>query len=95
MEAPALVKGNSGAPLQYVAFLADLGSADGIMAFPLSVQDSVAKALSGETRAAISFLNDESYSEFDRDLFIATLDDWGWYGTDEPPACYTGSPWSK
>jgi hypothetical protein len=38
----------------------------------------------------------ESYSVYDRELFIDTLNDWGWHGD---PACapdwYTGAPWSS
>ena len=36
-----------------------------------------------------------SYRKFDRQHFIDTLNDWGWYGgrRQEPP-WYTGKPWA-
>ena len=91
--APALVGGSSGERIECVALIADFGSVDGTAAFPLSVQQSV--TLPPELQSAVSFLNDDAYSEFERDLFIATLDDWGWYGAGDPPEWYTGAPWSK
>ena len=37
----------------------------------------------------------DSYRHYNRDLFVATLDDWKWYGTDESrPSWYTGRNWS-
>jgi hypothetical protein len=34
-----------------------------------------------------------SYNEYDRDLFAATLNDWGWFGEGASPDWYTGEPW--
>jgi hypothetical protein len=34
-----------------------------------------------------------SYGDFDRALFVGTLDDWGWFGAGEPPPWYTGRAW--
>jgi len=37
----------------------------------------------------------DSYRCYDRAYFIATLDDWKWYGNDaERPSWYTGRNWS-
>jgi len=35
-----------------------------------------------------------SYETYDRELFEDTLNDWQWTGEGEPPAWYTGEPWS-
>jgi hypothetical protein len=32
----------------------------------------------------------EPYQEYDRALFIETLNDWGWYGDGDPPNWYSG-----
>src|SRR5262245_21392119 len=40
----------------------------------------------------VSLLAD-SYSQYTRDLFVAALDDWGWFGAGEPPDWYSGQPW--
>lgn len=37
-----------------------------------------------------SQLNPDRYSRFSRELFIDTLNDWGWFGTNAPPTWYTG-----
>jgi hypothetical protein len=92
--APALVPGSNGENIECAALVADFGSSEGMAAFPLSRQSSVSESLSAVNQSAVSFLDDDSYSKFDRDLFIATLNDWGWFGTGDPPSWYTGAPWS-
>lgn len=41
-----------------------------------------------------SFLSPK-YEIYDRDLFQATLDDWGWRAGGSPPDWYTGAPWTQ
>jgi hypothetical protein len=37
-----------------------------------------------------------SYRQYDRDLFTATLNDWGWFGESAmTPSWYTGEVWGK
>lgn len=44
---------------------------------------------------ACSFINEESYARYDRDLFLATLNDWDWFGDPaDAPGWYTGRPWT-
>ena len=33
------------------------------------------------------------YSTYKRDLFLSTLDDWGWFGVGKPPGWYSGQVW--
>ena len=36
----------------------------------------------------------DSYAQYDRELFVETLDDWGWFGPKElTPGWYTGKQW--
>lgn len=35
-----------------------------------------------------------SYENYDRQLFEGTLNDLQWFGVGDPPAWYTGQPWS-
>jgi hypothetical protein len=38
----------------------------------------------------------EVYLKYDRQLWIDTLDDWGWFGSGDPPAWYThGNYWTE
>lgn len=39
-----------------------------------------------------SFLGDP-YFQYDREFFIDTLDDWGWFSDGPPPPWYMGRPW--
>ncbi len=42
-----------------------------------------------------SALNPDSYSTYERENFIETLDDWGYYGeTANKPNWYSGQEWS-
>jgi hypothetical protein len=34
-----------------------------------------------------------SYEDYDRELFVDTLNDWQWFGPGDPPEWYTGQPW--
>ncbi len=36
-----------------------------------------------------------SYQAYSRELFVATLNDWGWFGEKgKQPSWYSGEPWS-
>ena len=34
----------------------------------------------------------ESYRRYNREEFVAALNDWGWYGVEAPPSWYAGTP---
>jgi len=36
----------------------------------------------------------DHYLIYDRQLIIATLDDWGWFGHSTAPDWYSGIPWT-
>ena len=37
----------------------------------------------------------ESYAVYERELFVETLNDWGWCGpADQRPPWFTGEPWT-
>lgn len=43
-----------------------------------------------------SALNPDAYASYDRQLFIDTLNDWGYFGDNsEIPDWYTGQPWTE
>ncbi|MCP3930771.1 MAG: hypothetical protein GY705_16915, partial [Bacteroidetes bacterium] len=43
-----------------------------------------------------SGLNSNNYNRYNRDQFIDTLEDWGWYGDEtKRPAWYTGKYYKK
>jgi hypothetical protein len=55
------------------------------------------KVIQSEAASRGLFLSalSDSYRHYQRDRFIATLDDWGWFGPDnQRPAWYSGTPWT-
>ena len=38
-----------------------------------------------------SGLNPESYEPYRREVYIETLNDWGWFGAESPPPWFTGT----
>lgn len=75
---------------QAVAYLPDFGGPRGMIVTGL---DGPTSGSSGEGYYW-SRLGD-SYSGYDRQLFIDTLNDWGWFGDERlKPTWYTGKPWS-
>jgi hypothetical protein len=89
--ADALVDLNSRAQLSAV-HVVDFGGPRGA----ICAAASPASDVFGQAVAAEGFFFSSlhaAYAEYERALFRATLDDWGWYGTGDPPEWYTGEPW--
>lgn len=52
--------------------------------------------LADDTDFFCSGLNPLSYEPYRRDLYVETLNDWGWFGPpDDRPGWYTGAWWGK
>jgi hypothetical protein len=67
------------------------GRAPGTMI--LAPQSSAeARSLAEEHGYFVSVVS-ASYENFDRELFVDTLNDWQWFGPGDPPEWYTGKPW--
>ena len=91
VEAPAS-KYVRGKLLDCVAYLPDFGSPLGTVVLESSSANQSGAAADG----AGPFVSrvSGSYYHFDRDLFVATLNDWGWHGAGQSPAWYSGEPWT-
>jgi hypothetical protein len=48
----------------------------------------------GEEAGVFTSVLRGSYEVYDRELWVATLDDWGWFGHGKPPWWYSGKPWT-
>ena len=58
-----------------------------------NTEDPVA-AIASEAGLYVSRLS-EAYAGYDEDLFMETLNDWGWFSEERlAPDWYTGNPWS-
>ena len=90
--APFSIITESGDVETYEALIHDFGRQKGTLTGRMERDDPT------ETRSKagyfVSNLSD-SYRKYDREFFIATLNDWQWFGDkDQCPAWYTGKPWS-
>lgn len=80
--------------LRFDFLVEEFGSQKGIIIMRLSKIHG-RKAI-GESGFAYSALNYRSYATYDRQLFIDTLNDWGYFGDfSKKPEWYTGQPWTK
>jgi len=82
-------------PLQCTALVHCFGSRAGTLVVPLRSGSDQLKVAAKENGFYLSLVNEDSYATFDWDLFVSTLDDWGWQGEESAtPSWYTGKPWA-
>jgi hypothetical protein len=75
-------------------FLPDFGSPAGTLLLCRFDDDDVDE-LAEDTRFFLSAINPQYYEPYRRDLYIETLNDWGWFGSASArPSWFTGSPWT-
>jgi hypothetical protein len=88
---------SQGRTYQYVVLIKYFGSPKGTLVFPLAYRlDEAAVEHGAQKGYFVSSLNEESYGRYDRQLFIDTLNDWGYFGEEsERPQWYTGEPWTE
>ena len=83
-----------GRAFEYLGLVHSFGARDGTLIATMH-SDSLLADHATPDGFYVSALNPCSYSTFHRDHFIATLDDWRWFGPeDKKPSWYTGTPWS-
>ena len=78
-------------PITYEAHVIDFGGPKGTVVGVLDDKLEDCRATQGFYRSNLS----DSYRRYEREHFIATLNDWGWYGPEGlRPGLYTGESWS-
>ena len=84
---------HEGDVLEYLAHLPDFGGPHGTLLLAgAGTPAHTDAARAGGYRPRRLY---ESYETYDRMLFVDTLNDWGWTNPErDPPAWYTGLPWS-
>jgi hypothetical protein len=87
--APVSISVNS-STLSAEALVADFGAPSGTIIVGLNAVSNHDGLGSDYFLSRLS----ETYRRYDRQLFAATLDDWGWFGQGRPPVWFTGKPWS-
>jgi hypothetical protein len=79
-----------------LAWIESFGSENGSVVAGLRSRRQAVQSAARRQGQLCSFINEESYAQYDRDLFVATLNDWGWYGDPaHAPGWYTGKPWGN
>jgi hypothetical protein len=89
--APFKVQGTEPETATYEAHILDFGGPRGTVAGVLDDQLHDCRVTHGFYCTNLS----ASYRQYNRQHFIDTLNDWGWFGPLElRPLWYTGKPWS-
>src|SRR4051812_16416376 len=92
--APFVLTGVGGEECTCIAWLPDFGSPSGTIIFHYGVPER-ARLLAKQQGYFWSALEPTAYGHYDRQHFIDTLNDWGWFGEyAHAPPWYTGIPWS-
>jgi hypothetical protein len=79
--------------LKFDLLVEDFGCQKGLIIMSASNMHGL-KAIN-ENGYSYSALNLKTYSTYDRQLFIDTLNDWGYFGdSSKTPGWYTGQPWT-
>jgi hypothetical protein len=78
---PFVLKDENGEEYSFIALIKDVGSPQGtLICLPEQWDDFGYSALAEEQSYYCSGLYAQSYSKYDREHFIETLNDWGWFG---------------
>jgi hypothetical protein len=86
----------SGEVARCVAFVAGFGSPEGTVVVGRHASTGHVRALADARGMFLSMVDEQAFEEYDRVLFIDTLNDWGWHGGEkDPPGWFTGKPWTS
>ena len=94
IQSPFFITSKNEKKLKFDLLVEDFGSQKGMVIMSMSKMHGL-KAIK-ENGFSFSALNFKSYSTYDRQLFIDTLNDWGYFGDlSKTPEWYTGQPWTS
>ncbi len=89
---PYVLHGDGPVGAEFIALIPQFGRAKGMLL--LASEDGALKKLAVDNGFGYSCLNADCYGDYFRDLFVDTLNDWGWTpGQETAPIWYTGEPW--
>jgi hypothetical protein len=93
--APFILEDVDGDTVGVVALVHDFGTPAGTLAGTIQDDFETLSGVAQRSKRYVSLLNPETHSRYERQTFIDTLNDWGWYGDGVPPPWYTGEPWTQ
>ena len=79
----------------FIALVHEYGSPAGTLVATVAEELAPLERVSKPLGYFVSLLNPDSYGRYDRQLFMDTLNDWGYFGPDVPPGWYSGMPWTS
>jgi hypothetical protein len=89
--APFTLQANEHEVVTYEAHILDFGGPKGTVTGVLDDDLRDCRANAGYYCSNLA----ASYRQYERQYFVDTLNDWGWFGpTELRPEWYTGKPWS-
>ena len=78
----------------FIALIHDFGGAAGTLIASLEENSEAASGIAARYGFTVSLLNPDQYSQYHREAFVDTLNDWKWTGAGPAPVWYTGkSSW--
>ena len=86
---PFVLTGPDAQAIEFIALVHDFGAPGGALVCSFQNWPSLKEPVEGHGYF-LSGLNPDSYSRYDRQHFIDTLEDWGWFGKGARPSWYTG-----
>ena len=95
MTAPFRLNTAVGEAVSFVALVHHFGASAGTLAGTIEDDFERLTNLAKQSGHYVSLLNPDSYKRYDRQLFIDTLNEWGWFGPGAAPTWYTGEPWTN
>ena len=76
--------------IEFPVRISNFGREKGTIILDMADHEDLSK-ITGESGYYCSCLNTEVYSEYDREVFVDTLEDWGYFGSiRDRPAWYKG-----
>ena len=79
-----------------IALVASFGSPAGTVVIGRHASSARARVMAEARGMFLSMVDERAFSEYERTLFIDTLNDWGWHGEEnDAPRWYTGQPWTS
>ncbi|HYV39094.1 MAG TPA: hypothetical protein VE988_25635 [Gemmataceae bacterium] len=90
VSAPFVLVEDGGKAHQFIALFPDFGGPHGTLILELDDYGTAPQLVAQNLGYGWSCLNTGSYGCYDRDVWIETLDDWGWSGSTEhrPSWCH-------
>jgi hypothetical protein len=77
------------------ALVRQFGSSAGALVLDLASTTQTETAAATRLGFFVAQVSAEAYASYDRDLFVDTLNDWGWFGPEQDrPTWFTGETWT-